>query len=288
MSDEHSGVGERESGSGDGDEGAGAGTADDAPAGPRRHEPVVVVVEPETKGNVGTVARAMKNFGLSELKLVDPPELEPHDEAYAFAGHAREDVLPEAETVTFDEVVENYHTVGCTAITAEDSRSHVRFPYRTPEEVKESLRTVDTGTAIVFGREGRGLDNGELARLDEVCSIPASAEYPVLNLGQSATVLLYELRELTVDRTQLPDVERHRAGESEVERLYDVFSGFVELTEHREHKRPKLENLLRRVVGRAHPTDREVSTLTGLFRRATAKLEDRRELLEEYDESEGY
>ncbi|MDS0299074.1 RNA methyltransferase [Halogeometricum sp. S1BR25-6] len=240
---------------------------------PRSHTPIVVVVEPETPGNVGTIARAMKNFGLTDLKLVNPPELEPDGEAYGFAGHAREDVLPNAEEVTFEEIVDAYHTVGTTAITNEDSRKHVRYPFKTPVEVRESLETVDTKTALVFGREGRGLNNDELARLDEVCSIPASGEYPVLNLGQAATVLFYELRSLTVAETQLPDVERDRAEEGDIERFYDNFGSFLERVEHRDHKRPKTMRMMRRVVGRAHPTDREIHTLTGVFRRATDRLE---------------
>jgi TrmH family RNA methyltransferase len=240
----------------------------------RTHDPVVVVVEPETPGNVGTIARAMKNFGLSDLKLVDSPAIEPDGEAYGFAGHAREDVLPNAEEVTFDEIVENYHTVGTTAITNEDSRRHVRFPFKTPAEVRESLETVDTQTALVFGREGRGLNNEELARLDEVCSIPASGEYPVLNLGQAATVLLYELRGLTVEESQLPDVERERADEREIERFYDFFDEFLDAVEHRDHKRPKTMRMMRRILGRAHPTDREIHTLIGLFRRANDRLAD--------------
>ena len=238
----------------------------------RRHRPVVVVVDPETPGNVGTIARAMKNFGLSDLKLVDPPPLDRDSEAYGFAGHAREDVLPNAETVTLDEVVENYHTVGCTAITGEDARRHVRFPFKTPVELRESLKTVDARTALVFGREGTGLANDELARLDEVCSIPASADYPVLNLGQAATVLLYELRDLTVEETQLPDVERERADESDVERFYDFFDEFLDAVEHRDHKQGKTGRMVRRLVGRAHPTSREIHTLTGVFRRAVAQL----------------
>ncbi|QIB74732.1 RNA methyltransferase [Halogeometricum borinquense] len=240
---------------------------------PRHSKPVVVVVEPETPGNVGTIARAMKNFGLTDLKLVNPPPLEPDGEAYGFAGHAREDVLPNADEVTFDEVVEKYHTVATTAITNEDSRKHVRFPYKTPVEVRESLETVETKTALVFGREGRGLNNDELERLDEICSIPASDDYPVLNLGQAATILMYELRSLTVDETQLPDVERERATESEIERFYDNFGNFLEHAEHRDHKRPKTMRMIRRLIGRAHPTDREVHTLTGLFRRATNRFD---------------
>jgi TrmH family RNA methyltransferase len=239
----------------------------------------VVVVEPETPGNVGTIARAMKNFGLTDLKLVDPPELHPDGEAYGFAGHAREDVLPNAEEVTFDEVVADYHTVGCTAITGEDTRSHVRFPFKTPRQLKESLRGVDADTALVFGREGTGLDNEELARLDEVCSIPASGDYPVLNLGQAATVLLYELRDLTVEETQLPDVEVARADEGDVERFYDFFESFLERADYDDQKRAKTMRLTRRLVGRAHPTHGEITTLLGVFRRANKQLAHRKTLL---------
>ena len=251
---------------------------------PRTQDPVVVVVEPKTPGNVGTIARAMKNFGLTDLKLVDPPELDEDGEAYGFAGHAREDVLPNAEEVDFDEVVERYHTVGCTAITGEDSRRHVRFPFKTPTELADSLRTVDAPTALVFGREGRGLANEELAQLDEVCSIPASADYPVLNLGQAATILLYELRELTVDGTQLPDVERERAEEADIERFHDYVGDFLGASGYNPVKRDKTRRLVRRLVGRAHPTDREIHTLLGVLRRATAQLDHRSELLAEYDE----
>jgi len=243
-----------------------------------RPKPVVVVVEAETPGNVGTIARAMKNFGLTDLKLVDPPELDPDGEAYGFAGHAREDVLPNAETVTFEAVVETYHTVGCTAITGEDSRRHVRFPFKTPVELRESLATVETRTALVFGREGRGLHNHEIEQLDEVCSIPASNEYPVLNLGQAATILLYELREMTVEETQLPDIERVRAEEADIERLYEYFADFLDAQNYNERKRAKTQRLMRRLIGRAHPTDREVHTLLGVFRQATNQLnrEDRK------------
>ncbi|WP_311172792.1 RNA methyltransferase [Halobellus ordinarius] len=241
----------------------------------RSHDPVVVVVEPKTPGNIGTIARAMKNFGLSELKLVDPPELSEDGEAYGFAGHAREDVLPNAEEVTFEEVVDTYHTVGTTAITNEDSRRHVRFPFKTPLEVRESLKAVDTRTALVFGREGTGLDNEELAQLDEVCSIPASEDYPVLNLGQAATILLYELRPLTVGETQLPDVERERADEAAIDRFYDFFEEFHHSIESRDHKRAKTGMMMRRLLGRAHPTEREITTLTGIFRRANELLGDR-------------
>lgn len=230
--------------------------------------PAVAVVEPQTPGNVGTIARAMKNFGMDDLKLVDPPELDRDGEAYGFAGQAREDVLPNYDEVTFDHLVENFHTVGLTATTNEDARKHRRFPFTTPDELADSLRTVEADTCLVFGREDNGLTNEEIARVDEVCSIPASADYPSLNLGQSATVTLYELRDLGVEETQLPDVERERADEAEIEGFYDHFADFLAAVDHPEEKRDKTLRLVRRLVGRAHPTGREVRTLRGVLRRA--------------------
>jgi TrmH family RNA methyltransferase len=226
----------------------------------------VVVVDANTPGNVGTIARAMKNFGFEELKLVDPPELDRDGEAYGFAGRAREDVLPNAEEVTFDEVVERYHTVGFTATTNEDARRHVRFPFRTPAQLAADLAGVEADTALVFGRERVGLANEELARLDQVCAIPASADYPVLNLGQAATIALYELRGLAMDDSQLPEVERERAAEPEIERFYERFDRMLESVRYPEEKRGKTMRLVRRLVGRAHPTSREITTLHGVLR----------------------
>jgi TrmH family RNA methyltransferase len=242
----------------------------------------VAVVGAETPGNVGTIARAMKNFGLSDLYLVDPPGLAPDGEAYGFAGHAREDVLPNAREVEFGYLVEQFHTVGCTAVTNEDERRHVRYPFVTPVELADSLREVETDTCVVFGRERVGLTNEELARLDEVCSIPASAEYPVLNLGQAATIILYELRDLTVAETQLPDTIE-RASEAELEGLYGELERFLENVNHPVEKREKTMRLWRRLLGRAHPTGRETSTARGLFRRASGLLENPELLCREDD-----
>jgi TrmH family RNA methyltransferase len=234
----------------------------------------VAVVDAETPGNVGTIARAMKNFGVSDLYLVDPPELDPDGEAYGFAGRAREDVLPNAREVPFDHLVETFHTVGCTAITNENAASHVRYPVRTPAGLAEALRDVEADICIVFGREKDGLTNDELARIDEICSIPASADYPVLNLGQAATIVLYELRELTVAETQQPDERHERAAEHEIEGLHEEFERFLASINHPEPRREKARRMLRRLVGRAHPTGREARTLRGILNRASGLLEN--------------
>jgi TrmH family RNA methyltransferase len=229
----------------------------------------VAVVDAETAGNVGTIARAMKNFGLRELLLVDPPPLSPDGEAYGFAGQAREDVLPNAVELSFDDLAEGYHTVGCTAITNEDPTSHVRYPVLTADELVGHVGGVEADVALVFGRERVGLTNDELARLDVICSIPASADYSSLNLGQAATIVLYELRDVTLAETQHPETLHERAGENEIDRLYNQFDDLLAAIGHPDPKRAKANRLLRRLLGRAHPTPREVSTLQGILRRAT-------------------
>lgn len=228
----------------------------------------IVLVDPETPGNVGTVARSMKNFGFTDLQLVDPPPIEPGDEAYGFAGHARDDVLPNATETSFESVVESYYTVGFTAHTNETGAKHVRYPFQTPAELDTSLRSIEADTALVFGREGTGLSNEELSRLDEVCAIPANEEYPVLNLGQAATVALYELREHAMANTQLPDPSVDRAEEEAIEGVYDQFEDLLDAIDYRPVKRDKTTRMLRRLLGRAHPTGREVRTLRGVLRRA--------------------
>jgi len=249
------------------------GDAPGAPAGREPKDVAVAVVDAETPGNVGTVARSMKNFGLSDLLLVDPPPLSREGEAYGMAGHAREDVLPGARELSFDDLVREYHTVACTAITNEDGSSHVRYPATTPADLPDRLRGVEGPVAVVFGRERVGLTNEELGRMDEICSIPASADYPVLNLGQAATVVCYELRDLAVEATQHPEDLHETAEPWRVEGLHDEFSDFLAAINHPSEKRHKARRLFRRVVGRADLTGREATTLRGLLRRARTRID---------------
>ncbi len=247
----------------------------------------VALVDAGTPGNVGTVARAMKNFGFSELLLVEPPPLDPDGEAYGFAGRAREDVLPGARELSFDELVAGYHTVGFTAVPGESGARHVRYPFATPAELADRLAGAGGPTALVFGRERVGLTNEELARLDAVCSIPASADYPVLNLGQAATVALYELRALGDGGSQLPDRGHDRATPEELEAFLAHVESFLDELEYTAEKRPKTLRLVRRLFGRADPTGRELRTLRGVLRRASRRLGEGRRAEDATAEADG-
>lgn len=233
----------------------------------------VAVVDAKTPGNVGTIARAMKNFGVEELLLVDPPELGPGSEAYGFAGRAREDVLENARELSFNELVENYHTVAFTSLANQADTKHTRYPVSTPAELTDRLRGLEADTTLVFGRERIGLTNEELARMDELCTIPSNPEYPVLNLGQAATIALYELRDLTLSETQLPADPHARASATEIEALYAHIDAYLDAIAYPPERRERTEGMFRRVLGRADLTPREVSTLHGVLQRAEYCLE---------------
>ena len=233
----------------------------------------VAIVDAETSGNVGTVARAMKNFGVEDLLLIDPPAYGPGTEAAGFAGRARNDVLANATELTFDALVESYHTIAFTSLTTAGDTKHVRYPVSTPDALADRLSGIDQSVALVFGRERIGLRNDELARMDELCSIPANPAYPVLNLGQAATIALYELRELTLGESQLPNDPHVCASPTEIEALYDHFDSFLDTLSYPPERREKTEIMFRRVLGRTDLTPREVSTFHGVLRHCEQRLE---------------
>lgn len=228
----------------------------------------VAVIDVETPGNIGTIARAMKNFGFEDLLLVNPPELDPNGEAYGMAGHARTDVLPNAIPVKFDTITEQYITVGFTAYPGQSDARHIRYPFFTPRELTSELATYTEPVAIIFGRESTGLTNHELESIDIICSIPATNEYPVLNLGQAATIALYELRSLANATKQHPD-SQPRAAPEDLEAFYEHFDETLHALDYPEEKHEKTMRLLRRLIGRANPTERELLTLRGVLRTAT-------------------
>ena len=149
----------------------------------------VVLVEPTHPGNIGSVARAMKTMGFSELVLV-APKIFPSQEADALASNAL-DILQSAHVVeTFNAALE-----GCIFVIGTSARSRtIPWPLSTPQVLApEIIRKAQQGTvALVFGRESKGLSNEELAKCHHHLCIPTHAEYTSLNLAQAVQIVLYE------------------------------------------------------------------------------------------------
>jgi tRNA/rRNA methyltransferase len=147
-----------------------------------------VLISPKASGNVGAAARALKNMGLADLRLVAPRDYDPKAAA-AMAVHA-DDVLERART--FPDLMtaldDRTLTVGTTC-----RGGPYRSETRALREVAPALIAEGNRTAVIFGPEDLGLSNVEVAQCQRLITIPTAAEYPSLNLAQAVMVVAYEL-----------------------------------------------------------------------------------------------
>ena len=163
----------------------------------------IVLVNTTHPGNIGAVARAMKNMGLRDLYLVAPKHY-PHEEAVFRASNAL-DVLERAIVVaSFDEAIAD-----CGLVVGSSARERaIPWPLLGAREagreaVRESARHK---VAMVFGREDRGLTNDELQRCQLHVNIPSNPEYSSLNVAMAVQVIAYELRMAAGGETPVADV----------------------------------------------------------------------------------
>src|SRR5207244_3548150 len=181
---------------------------------------VVVLHEPQELVNIAHVVRALKNFGLRDLRLVDPREYD----ASRIAGiaHQTQDVL--ARVARFeglpDALADCVHVVGFTA----RGRTAKRNLQRPREAAGEILGQADAGpTALLFGREDKGLPNEALDLCHRVVTIPTNPAYPSLNLAHAVVLMLYELAVTRGDESRpfkAPRREGPPATAGDLERLF--------------------------------------------------------------------
>ncbi len=229
----------------------------------------VVLVEPKYEGNVGSIARVMKNFGFSDLVIVNPPLLE--DFARAMASHAY-DVLERARRVeTLDEAVKGASLViATTGLKSEKHNEYFRRPVFTPVQLNEKLEGKKGTIALLFGREDTGLTNEEIERCDIVVTIPAKQEYPIMNLAQAVGVVLYELSEIEGGKIEL-------APRESLEQFYLHIRKLLDEAGYPKHKKRRTMIMLRRICGRAELSEREIFTLRGILRSIEWAMEYKRE-----------
>jgi len=150
----------------------------------------IVFLEPETAGNVGFLARVMKNFGFKDLVLINPKCYHLAKEALDLATHAKE-ILKKARVEEYKFLKTYDYVIGTTAKLGTDYNIP-RSPL-TSQELGEKLKSLSKRkVALVLGREGAGLSNKEVLDCDFVITIPASKKYPTMNVSHAAAILLYE------------------------------------------------------------------------------------------------
>lgn len=225
----------------------------------------VVLVEPEKEGNIGSVARAMKNFDLDDLWIVNS-KVPIDGEARAYAMHGL-DVLTAARTVkTLTEALEGVDVVAGTSAVVASSTSNLHRVAVTPKQMAEKIRTTKRGrVAIVFGRESSGLNNKELEACDFLVTVPASHNYNVLNIATAASIVFYELFQL-----KTPKSIELASGDSK-RRLLAEFDRLARECDLQPHKRRLAQRAFRNIISRSFISRREASLLIGVFRKALSK-----------------
>lgn len=225
----------------------------------------VILLEPEKSGNIGAVARAMRNFELDDLWIVRPKaEIDGEARAFAMRGLL---ILESARIVaSLDEALKGVHVVAGTTSIAARRSSNVSRVAITPRQLAERV-SKSTGTAgIVFGRESSGLNNQEVEMCDFIVTIPASREYNVLNIAQAASIVFYELFHRKAARPS------EAASQTSRRRLQSQFDHLTEASDLQSHKRRLAKRAFRNVISRSFISTREASLLVGVFRKASAKL----------------
>ena len=225
----------------------------------------IVLVEPWESGNVGAAARAMKNFGFTDLAIVG--QQRPLDEASVWWASGAEDLVDGAmRTETLAEALEGAHV----AVATTSGRGRAEQPPLVPREVAALLGEMpSTQTmAIVFGRERGGLKSGELDLCNEHATIPTSPAFPVMNLAQAVSLFCYELAVAPVVRAQgaAGDAEP-RATLDQLERVHDAAREILLQIGFLNPRNPDVTyRELRALLGRAEPSERDATILLGIIR----------------------
>jgi TrmH family RNA methyltransferase len=225
-------------------------------------------MEPENSGNIGAIARVIKNFNFNKLILINPKADHLSKEAMDRATHAKS-ILRNAVVAKIN-VLKKYHTLVATTAKLGTSYNIPRSPL-TPKQLSEKIKGVKKDVGIVFGREGIGLTNEEIKKCDFVVTIPSSQIYPTLNVSTSVSILVYELFQEISNKKSNDHITLISDNEKSV-LLKMIDSLLKKLQFTTKEKRETQRIVWKRVVGKSFLTKREGFALMGFFKKLIEKL----------------
>ncbi len=230
----------------------------------------VILVEPKNSGNIGAVARAMMNFDVEHLYLVNPCELD--NICYARAMHATT-ILDNAKTFScFEDAIKDLdYLVATSSIESKTDKRHLRNPVLL-EDFSEKIFDVKGKVGLAFGREDYGLFNEEIAACDIMLKIPTSESYLSLNLSHAVTIVLYSIY---LKKAIIPP-RRRAIGSLEKQKLFEFFAQLLDDIEYQPHKKEHTKIMFKRIMGRAIPSKWEYHTLMGVFSKTLGKIKQKK------------
>lgn len=224
----------------------------------------IIFVEPETPGNIGSVARVMKNFGFYNLILVNPVEIT--DEAYKLAVHAEEII---ESSVIVGSLEEALTYVDMSVATSANTSGGVLRNYIAIENIAKKM-SPEFKIGIVLGRESSGLTNEEVKLCDTITIIPTDRRYPTMNVSHALSIVLYELFKSNCCK-KTNSFDEYEIIEKNL--LIEDFKRILSVVEEREYRRDNALTVFKHVLARGFNTRREIYTLKGIFRKINLKLD---------------
>ena len=232
----------------------------------KRSAVCIVLVEPQGERNIGSVARAMMNFSVKELRLVNPSADHLDLEAKHMAVRAAP-LLEQADIFTdLGSAVADCHLVFGT------TRRHGKYreDCLLPTDVAEiaAKQTAETRIAFVFGREDSGLSTAELDFCQHLLTIPSSADLPSLNLSHAVSICLYEYFCARPENPLPQSGKLNLASAQETETMFEHMRTTLRDVEYSDPQNPDhILRTFRRIFGRAGLSQRDVRVLQGLWSR---------------------
>src|SRR5258708_4172976 len=245
---------------------SGSGT-DKTKAGVELAGPVVILVEPQLGENIGMAARAMGNFALSRLRLVNPRDGWPNISAQRAAAGA-DHILDQVELYdTVEQAVADCTLLFATTARAHDQAKPVVAPAAAAGEVAAEIASGGRG-GILFGRERYGLQNEEVALANRIITFPVNPGFASLNLAQAVLLIGYEWFKLSTGG-DLPFAMPERSEPASQHQMQAFFDNLVRELDKVEFLRPreKRETMLvnlRNIFTRMDPTKQDMHTLHGV------------------------
>lgn len=230
--------------------------------------PAIILVHPQLGENIGMVARAMANFGLAELRLVNPRDGWPSEKAVSAASKA--DHVIEAARVfsSLEEAVADLNFVYATTARDRYGYKEVRSPVFAAQTLRTRFRAGEA-TGILFGRERTGLTNEEIALADELVTFPVNPAFASLNLAQAVLLMSYEWMKTgmaSLEDTAFQALPQRPAKKDELQGLFDHVEEALDARGYFRPaaKKPKLIENLRSALTRPSFTGSEIQVLRGI------------------------
>jgi len=230
--------------------------------------PAIILCEPQLGENIGTAARAMANFGLHDLRIVNPREGWPSEKAASAAAKADHVINKVQVFDTVEEAIADLNLVLATTARKRDMFKPVIGP---DEAAVRLVNTIKGGAkaGLLFGRERWGLNNKEVALSEAIVTLPVEPAFASLNIAQAVLVLAYEWRRENAKNDPLPFDENvgEPATKGEIIGMFNHLenaldgAGFFTVDE----KRPSMVTNIRNMLNRAGFNAQEVRTFRGVI-----------------------